>query len=246
MHGRSAALIAALLLCITSPKARGAGGGLWTSAGQDLENTRHQSTGSKISPATVAGLRVKWEFVTEGDVSATPVVDGSTVYFPDWKGNLYAVDRKTGQQVWKASIPAASGVPNDKARATPVVSGNKVIIGTQGPFGGGGKMLAFDRNTGALLWSTQVESHIAAIITQSAIVFDNRVYVGTASQEEALAAQGVSGGLYPCCSFRGSVAALDLESGAILWKTYMVPQGYTGGAVWGSTPAVDPRRGQLY
>jgi len=83
-------------------------------------------------------------------------------------------------------------------------------------------------------------------VTQSAVVFDGRVYVGTASQEEALAAQAISGGFYPCCSFRGSVLAVDVDTGAILWKTFMVPDGFSGGAVWGSAPAVDPRRGQLY
>jgi polyvinyl alcohol dehydrogenase (cytochrome) len=148
----------------------------------------------------------------------------------------------TGQQVWKASIPAASGIPGDKARATPAITADKLFIGTQGPFGGGGKMLAFDKSTGALLWSTQVESHPAGIITQSAVVHANRVYVGTSSQEEAYSL--IPG--YQCCSFRGSVVALDADTGAILWRTYMVPPGWPGGAVWGSTPAVDPARGQLY
>jgi len=51
-----------------------------------------------------------------------------------------------------------------------------------------GNMLAFDKQTGALLWKTKLDEHPAAIITQSATVFDGRVYVGVASQEEALAA----------------------------------------------------------
>jgi polyvinyl alcohol dehydrogenase (cytochrome) len=112
-------------------------------------------------------------------VSATPAVDADTVYFPDWAGNLYAVDKWTGVEWWRTSIAAASGVPGDKARATPAVAGNKLIIGTQGPFGGGRKVLAFDKDTGALLWSTTLDTHPAAIITQSATVFGNRVYVGT-------------------------------------------------------------------
>ncbi len=51
-----------------------------------------------------------------------------------------------------------------------------------------------------------------------------------ASQEEALAA------LVPgyVLSFRGSMLAVDLASGAILWKTMMAPPGYTGNAIWGS------------
>jgi hypothetical protein len=102
-------------------------------------------------------------------------------------------------------------------------------------------VLAFDKSTGALLWSTTVDTHPAAIVTQSATVFGGRVFVGVASQEEALA-------LVPGyqLSFRGSMLALDLDTGAILWKTYMVPAGYTGGAVWGSSPAIDPKRGQVY
>ena len=42
------------------------------------------------------------------------------------------------------------------------------------------------------------------------------------------------------------MVALDLNTGAILWKTYMAPQGYTGNAVWGSSPAIDTKRCQLY
>jgi polyvinyl alcohol dehydrogenase (cytochrome) len=92
------------------------------------------------------------------------------------------------------------------------------------------------------LWATQADSHFAAIITQSATVFDGRVYVGVASMEEALAA------LVPGyqLTFRGSMLALDLDTGAILWKTYMAPEGFTGNAVWGSSPAIDTKRGQLY
>jgi polyvinyl alcohol dehydrogenase (cytochrome) len=40
--------------------------------------------------------------------------------------------------------------------------------------------------------------------------------------------------------------AVNGNTGQVLWKTYTVPSGYTGGAVWGSTPAVDHSRGSLY
>ena len=223
----------------------------WTSAGQNIQNTRHQSSETKISVSTVGTLTVNWEFTTGGDVSATPAVDGSKVYFPDWAGNLYAVDRKTGKQVWKSSIAAASGIPFDKARATPVIVDDKVIVGTQGsilvPGGGpGGKLLAFNKNTGAIVWVSKLDDHPAAIITQSATVHDGRVYVGVASQEEALA--GFVPG-YPCCTFRGSMLSVDVATGAIVWKTYFVPtvpEGYSGNAIWGSSPAIDTKRNQVY
>jgi polyvinyl alcohol dehydrogenase (cytochrome) len=75
------------------------------------------------------------------------------------------------------------------------------------------------------------------------VVDGNTVYVGVSSFEEAKAA--LSPG-YQCCTFRGSVVALNANTGRILWKTYTVPTGYGSGAVWGSTPAVDHKRGSLF
>src|SRR4030042_1965724 len=222
-------------------------GSEWWSAGGNRQNTRYQQAEHSLSVSNIGTLTPKWVFTTGGDVSATPAVDVDTVYFPDWAGNLYAVDKITGVEKWQVSVAAASGVPFDKARTTPAVTDDKVIIGTQGsifvPGGGsGGKVLAYNKFTVALLWSTTLDTHPAAIITQSATVFDGRVYIGVASQEEVLAAFVPGYQL----SFRGSMLALDLNTGAILWKTYTVPDGFTGNAVWGSSPAIDTQRGQVY
>src|SRR4249920_2259851 len=76
----------------------------WTSAGHDLKNTRYQNNETAIGAGNVGGLGVKWAFTTGGDVSATPAVDDTKVYVPDWAGNLYAVDRATGAQVWSKKV----------------------------------------------------------------------------------------------------------------------------------------------
>ena len=95
---------------------------------------------------------------------------------------------------------------------------------------------------------TRVDSFPGAVITGSPVVFNGVVYVGVSSTEETLATNPA----YPCCSFKGSVVALAATSGQILWKTYDMPSspsnpgGYTGGAVWGSTPVVDAWRDSLY
>jgi polyvinyl alcohol dehydrogenase (cytochrome) len=248
MSVRRSAISLALALCASTAVAvgvaqAGAGGDNWRSAGGNRANTRFQETEHQISPATVGSLDVAWVLPTSGDVSATPAVEGDTVFVPDWAGNLYAIDRATGAPRWITSIPDVTGLPGDKARATPAVSDDLVVVGNQGPFGGGGRVMAFDRATGVPRWSTQVDAHPAAIITQSATIHDGVVYVGVASQEEAYSAL-IPG--YVCCTFRGSMAALDLATGAILWKTYMAPDGYSGNAVWGSSPAIDVKRGSVY
>jgi threonine dehydratase len=50
--------------------------------------------------------------------------------FPIGGGFLSAVNRKTGALAWQVSIASATGVPYDKARATPVIVGDKLIVGT--------------------------------------------------------------------------------------------------------------------
>lgn len=236
------ALICTFSLGITAQAGDTDGKGLWLSAGHNVSNTRFQADEVRITPRNVARLGPKWIFTTAGEVSATPAVDAQRVYVPDWKGNLYAVDRFTGTQLWSTKIASATGVSNDLARATPALSGDLLVIGTQGRNGGGGNLLAYKASTGALVWKTLLDPSPFAIITQSATVSGGVAYIGVASNEEGVAVQPG----YPCCSFRGSMMAVDLATGAILWKTYMVPLGYTGGAIWGSSPAVDSARGQVY
>src|SRR3981081_3477215 len=74
--------------------------GQWRIAGQNLNNTWSQSAEHPISPANVKELKPKWVFTTGGDVSATPTVDGDAVYFPDWGGSLFAVNKDRGRLIW--------------------------------------------------------------------------------------------------------------------------------------------------
>jgi polyvinyl alcohol dehydrogenase (cytochrome) len=247
--GVSILLIMAISL-LTTALANG-GGRLWPFSGHDLNNTRHAKSETKISPANVDDLSTTWVFETGGDVSATPAVDGTDVYVPDWAGNLFKIDRETGELIWSRQISEYTGIVGDFSRNTPAVHGNILVLGNQGPLDvsnvglfQGATMMAVSKQTGDMIWSTKIEDHPAAIVTQSPIVFGNRAYVGVSSLEWLFAADPT----YPCCSFRGSVVALDVKTGEIIWKTYTVPDiaEYSGNSVWGPTPVVDQKRGTLY
>jgi polyvinyl alcohol dehydrogenase (cytochrome) len=217
----------------------------WPFSGKDSNNTRANNSERTITPANASRLAVKWQFTTAGDVSATPAVDNRFVYFPDWGGKLHCLDRETGVPAWSRSISDYTGVANSVCRATPALAGNAVVLGTQlDSARQGAKVFAVDKKTGNLLWITTVDEHPGAIVTQSALVGNERVFVGVASAEEGFATDPT----YPCCSFRGSVLALDLKTGQMLWKTYMTPEGkgFSGTAVWGSTPVIDGARNSLY
>jgi polyvinyl alcohol dehydrogenase (cytochrome) len=70
--------------------------------------------------------------------------------------------------------------------------------------------------------------------------------------------RGSTGG-YACCTFRGSLSALDIKTGAVLWKTYTIDAskprtknkdgvqmyGPAGGSIW-SAPSIDAERGLVY
>jgi polyvinyl alcohol dehydrogenase (cytochrome) len=244
-HALMATFAAVLLLTST---VLADGGSQWPFAGSNVQNTRYQDSSNKISPANAGSLTEKWHFATDGDVSATPAVDGNTVYVPDAAGKLYAVNGGTGALIWSSKISNYTGLAGDYARTTPAIAGNRLIFGDQAgrlgnPAGPGAYVMAVNKNTGALLWKTLVETHPFAMVTQSAVVHGNDVYVGVSSFEELFSAV-IPG--YACCSFRGSVLKLDANTGAIQWKTYTVPVGYSGGAVWGSTPAIDPSRKSVF
>jgi len=78
-----------------------------------------------------------------------------------------------------------------------------------------------------------------------------------ASAEERSAGLGMT---YPCCTFRGSITALDAATGKQIWKTYIIPDppkpvakgpsgvqhfAPAGGAVW-EAPTIDTQRHLLY
>jgi len=224
--------------------------GDWTFAGQDLGNSRNQPQESNINASNANTLTVKWSFTTNASVSATPTVSNPDVYFPDWAGNLYAVKANSGTVDWQTKISSYTGIPNDLSRTSPAIYGSELILGDDlseaGPHQGA-RLMAVDRKTGNLLWVTQIDSHPAAIITGSAVVYNGVVYQGVSSAEEEYATKPE----YPCCSFRGSMVAVDAKTGQILWKTYTVPDNggatdqYSGGGIW-QPPVIDPAKGSLY
>jgi len=222
----------------------------WPAAGNDLSNSRNQPSETTIGPANISSLTTKWVFQTGGDVSATPTVGATAIFFPDWAGNLYAVNKVTGKAIWSAQISNYDGSPNAVSRVSPALYGTDLIVGDiagAGQVHDGARIMAINQQSGGLHWMTQVETNQAAVITGSPVVVGSTAIVGVSSSEEGLA--DTPG--YVCCTFRGSLVALDANTGKILWKTYTVPDnggqpgGYSGGAIW-QPPAIDSLQGIVY
>ncbi len=133
-------------------------GETWASAGYDAQNTRYNPDERTLGVRNVGRLVPKWRLPTQGDVSATPAVDATTVYVPDFAGNLYAVDRDSGEVRWQVNIGDLTGIPGNHARATPAISGKLLIFGDQAgkAYSPDGWLLAVNKVTGALVWKTKV------------------------------------------------------------------------------------------
>jgi polyvinyl alcohol dehydrogenase (cytochrome) len=115
---------------------------------------------------------------------------------------------------------------------------------------------ALDASNGRLLWTKHVEDHFTARITGAPTLYEDRLYVPVSSSEEWSASTSD----YPCCTFRGSVVALDAKTGRQIWKTYIIPEAPepttkntkgvrlfapAGASVWNS-PTVDAKRRAIY
>ena len=216
----------------------------WPSGGQNAGDDRYQPDETTINARNASMLRPRWTLTMAGDVSATPAVVNGVVYVPDWGGYISAIRARTGHVIWRRLISSYNGIAGSVSRSDPVVDGSTLVIGTQT----GADIIAINTATGARKWITRADAHPAAQITGSAVIYRNVVYVGVSSSEEASAENPG----YQCCTFRGSVVALSESTGTVLWKTYAVPAnggkpgGYSGGAVWGSTPAIDPATNSVY
>jgi polyvinyl alcohol dehydrogenase (cytochrome) len=218
--------------------------GTWRLGGYDVANSRFNPAERLIGPRTAGRLTTAWTAPTGGDVSATPAVVAGAVYVPDFGGNLWKLDARTGAVLWTRTIASYDGVAGAVSRTSPAVAGDTVYVGDLN----GAHLIAVDARTGDPRWVRQLDTHPAAVLTQSPMVRDGVVYQGVSSGEEASAADPA----YACCTFRGSLNAVDARTGRVLWKTFTAPPngdrpgGYSGNAVWSGTPAIDASGRTVY
>ena len=225
----------------------------WNGWGADLGNSRFQ-------PAAMAGLtrdqvsllRLKWAFGFLGRPAAVaqPTIVGGLVFVGGGDREVYALDAKSGCTRWAFKTEA---IVRTGISFAPISGTDQFAV-----FFGDSRANAYAVNaiTGALVWKTKVENHPAARITGAPTLHSGILYVPVSSMEEATGSPSA----YQCCTFRGSVVALDVATGKQIWKSYTIPEaprptkrnamgtqlyGPSGAAVW-SAPTIDVQRQALY
>lgn len=226
----------------------------WNGWGADAHNTRFQSSaGAGLTPAQIPGLQLKWAFGFPQGVSAfgQPAVAAGRVFAGADTGFVYSLDMRTGCVYWSYQAKAAVRTAITVGRSGSSNSSRYAVY-----FGDmQANAYAIDAASGALLWTRRVEDHFAARITAAPTLYQGRLYVPVSTSEGFSASTPD----YPCCTFRGSVAALNAQTGAQIWKTYTIAEpkptrknsagtqlyGPSGVAVWNS-PTIDAKRKAIY
>ena len=154
----------------------------WNGWGADLNNSRFQPAAmAGLTPGQVSRLRLKWAFgfADTSNANAQPTVVGGLLFVGGGDRKVHALDAKSGCTRWvfptEAPVRTAISV-------APLDNGRSAIF-----FGDvRANVYAVNAATGALIWKSKVDDHLAARITGAATFHAGVVYVGVSSIEEAI------------------------------------------------------------
>jgi len=210
----------------------------WPTANQNYSNTR-EAKDSSISISNIAKLGFAWEFpikgVSEwGAATTNPLILGNTVYFQDLKSNVYAVDLKSGKQLWMKEYNEDSGAPSGLS------VGYGKIFAAKGHFA----IVALDMK-GNELWTSTISNDPNIGVDIQTTVYGGMVYVSSVP--------GLSNENFYKGGAFGTIYALDEKTGKIVWSFDTIdskdiwgnPKINSGGGSW-YPPAVDTEKNILY
>lgn len=233
--------------------------GEWLSHGRTYSEQRFSPL-QQINTANVKKLGVAWQFrtYTVRGLEATPIVDGGVMYVTGSWSKVWALDAKTGKELWSYD-PKVAGAWGRYACCDVVNRGvalwqGAVFVGTLD-----GRLVKLDAKTGKMLWDINtIDRTRPYTITGAPRVVDGLVVIGNGGAEY---------------DTRGYLTAYDANTGKKVWRFYVVPGDPTkpqanpalkaalktwktggkykwwqiggGGAPWNAM-AFDPRLGLLY
>ena len=166
----------------------------------------------------LATQKIVWQNKDAGSTSA-PACTDDTIFVHTAGADLVAINAKTGKTRWKVEVdghPLASGF------SSPIVAGDKIIVGTSSTEETStvtgatfrGSVVAFDRDSGDELWRYYTvgkgQSGATVWSTPSVSLEDEMVFVGTGNNYTGEANE-----------LSDAILALDLETGKLLWSTQL-------------------------
>lgn len=228
----------------------------WNGWGPDVTNTRFQdAVPGGITAGDIGHLRLAWVYglPREQQARGQPAVVGDRLFVGSQAGAVYALNAATGCTHWQF-------FPEAGLRSATSVGRHQFEDGRQGLavyfVDAQGWAYALNADSGDELWRTRIEDHASVRGTGALTLYDGRLYVPMTGINEAMSGASPD---YECCTFRGSLTAVDAASGEIVWKTYTVGEserrgtssagvplwGPAGVGIW-NAPTIDVERGLIY
>jgi PQQ-dependent dehydrogenase (methanol/ethanol family) len=218
--------------------------GEWPTYNGNVSGNRHSPL-EQINRASVARLAMQWVYTLPYfGLEATPLVTEGVMYVSG-PNQVYALDGRTGQEIWRYSRPRTTSpnVAGDAAKGANrgvALLGRRVFFTTDDAH-----MICLDRLTGALLWEVTMPDdpqHYGA--TVAPLVAGDLVIGGVTGADEGI---------------RGFVAAYHAATGQLAWRFWTVPRAgepasdtwkgkameFGGGSTW-LTGSYDPATRVLY
>ena len=170
----------------------------------------------KINASNVSNLQLDWVFAFPNSSRARvqPTIAGNTLFTASQTGTIYALDRRTGCIQWTYQATA-------EVRSALVIGRDSVGKAHRLYFGDFmANVYALDLDSQTLIWKRKVDDHPDATITGTLSLYQDRLYIPVSSLEVGTAANDE----YTCCTFRGSMVALNKEDGSQVWKSYTIDE----------------------
>jgi alcohol dehydrogenase (cytochrome c) len=215
----------------------------WLTYWGDYSAQRYRTL-KQIDTRNVKDLRLEWMFQTgqSGAFETVPLVVDGIMYFTAANGFAYAVDARSGRQLWQYKYPMAENI---KLCCGTINRGLAMLDGRLFMATPDAHVIALEASTGQMLWNTAMApDHAEYGATLAPLAVNGKVIMG------------VSGGEF---GIRGFVDAYDAATGARAWRFYTIPaKGEPGGDTWAAdswqrgggptwmTGTYDPKLNTLY
>lgn len=183
--------------------------GNWLTHGRTYSEQRFSPL-NKVNDKNVGELGLAWhfDFGTKRGLEATPLVIDGVMYLTGNWSVVYAVDAKTGKQLWtydpQVDRAWAAHLCCDVVNRGVAAWGDKIFVGTLD-----GRLIAVQATTGKKVWEVlTVDQQWPYSITGAPRVANGKVFIGNGGAELGV---------------RGYVTAYDAETGEQAWRFYTIP-----------------------
>jgi alcohol dehydrogenase (cytochrome c) len=204
----------------------------WLQYSGDYSAHRHSPL-TQLTPSNVGRLTAQWTFQTDqspfmltgrsGGLGVPLALDG-VLYFAGNNNRVWALDERTGRQIWQYTRDMPPDVASRTTRAITrglAVLGNKLFLGTLDAH-----VVTLDIKTGKVVWDTAMGDYTKFYtVTSAPLVIGDKVVIGISGADRG--------------ALRFFIDAYDVETGKREWRFYTTPEpGEPGSETWPNAEAM--------